>query len=226
MNENEKIINQEDYCIGDPKSFVYFDTEFTGLRKDTTLISIGLVDFSGRSFYAEFNDYDKNQVNKWIEENVIKNLRVLPQDGASDIVEGYDDEYFMRGSKSDISIALLRWLQPIIDDGKKIQFVSDVSHYDFVLLIDLLLDDPNSTAMDLPKGISPTCIDINQDIAMHVFVSPDNTKGRTTNDIAFDMDREKALSSMGLEVPEGDKHNSLYDAKVIRMIHQHLWNLK
>ena len=53
---------------------IFFDTEFTGLHKGTELISIGMVDEVGRTFYAEFNDYDKNQIEDWIEDNVISNL--------------------------------------------------------------------------------------------------------------------------------------------------------
>ena len=33
---------------------VWFDTEFTGLHKNTTLISIGLVNEYNETFYAEF----------------------------------------------------------------------------------------------------------------------------------------------------------------------------
>ena len=53
---------------------LYFDTEFTGLQKDTSLISIGIVSDSGRKFYAEFTDYDKSKVDEWIQDNVIRNL--------------------------------------------------------------------------------------------------------------------------------------------------------
>ena len=53
---------------------VFFDTEFTGLRKDTTIISIGLVSDNYKKFYAEFTDYDKDQVDDWIKDNVINNL--------------------------------------------------------------------------------------------------------------------------------------------------------
>ena len=54
---------------------LYFDTEFTGLRKDTDLISIGIVDpLYNRYFYAEFTDYDRTKVDCWIKENVIDNL--------------------------------------------------------------------------------------------------------------------------------------------------------
>ena len=37
---------------------LYFDTEFTGLHKNTTLISVGLIAEDGQEFYAEFTDYD------------------------------------------------------------------------------------------------------------------------------------------------------------------------
>lgn len=54
---------------------IYYDSEFTGLHKDTTLISIGLISECGtKTFYAEFLDYDKSQVDDWIQNNVIDNL--------------------------------------------------------------------------------------------------------------------------------------------------------
>ena len=40
---------------------IFFDTEFTGLHKDTTLISIGLIDENNRSLYIELTDYDMSQ---------------------------------------------------------------------------------------------------------------------------------------------------------------------
>ena len=36
---------------------IFFDTEFTGLHQNTTLISIGCIDENGRTFYAESTDY-------------------------------------------------------------------------------------------------------------------------------------------------------------------------
>ena len=53
---------------------VWFDTEFTGLHKNTTLISIGLVNEYDETFYAEFTDYDESQCDDWIKENVLNNL--------------------------------------------------------------------------------------------------------------------------------------------------------
>ena len=53
---------------------VFFDCEFTGLHKNTTLVSIGLISEHGQTFYAELNDYDKSQLDDWLKSNVIKNL--------------------------------------------------------------------------------------------------------------------------------------------------------
>ena len=66
--------------------YFYFDTEFTGLHKGTTPISIGIVrvkeaDTSQTSaFYAELTDYDKDQVDEWVQNHVIKNLLLKDQE--------------------------------------------------------------------------------------------------------------------------------------------------
>ena len=56
------------------KTKLFFDTEFTGLHQNTTLISIGLISECGKTFYAELTDYDKTQLDDWLNENVISNL--------------------------------------------------------------------------------------------------------------------------------------------------------
>ena len=53
---------------------LFFDTEFTGLYQNTSLISLGMISEYGDTLYVEFNDYDKIKVNNWIRENVINNL--------------------------------------------------------------------------------------------------------------------------------------------------------
>lgn len=58
---------------------LFFDTEFTGLHQNTTLISIGIVSEHGHKFYAELNDYDQSQVNDWLRENVINKLQFVDQ---------------------------------------------------------------------------------------------------------------------------------------------------
>lgn len=56
------------------KTTIWFDTEFSGLHKNTTPISIGLISDTNKTFYAEFEDFDKSQVDEWIQNNVINNL--------------------------------------------------------------------------------------------------------------------------------------------------------
>ena len=120
---------------------VYFDTEFTGLHKNTTLISIGCIADDGRQFYMELNDYDKDQCNDWIKENVLAHL---------------DGEPKITGNKQEVASKLREWLSYY----KDVQLVSDVCHYDMVLFIDLFGD-----AFDIPSNVNPACHDINQDIA-------------------------------------------------------------
>lgn len=184
---------------------IYFDMEFTGLRKDTTPISIGLVTDSSDTFYAEFNDYDKTQCDDWINENVIGNLKYNNKDKYL-----RDNKTCVRakGALKHVSTFLRDWLINV-SDGEQIQFVSDVCHYDMVLLIDILTN--GRTAFDLLANISPVCHDINQDIARYYGISDME---------AFDKSREKILADLRTEPPYGNKHNSLYDAMVIQDIHK------
>lgn len=219
---------------------LFFDTEFTGLRKDTTLISIGIVSEDGRKFYAELTDYNENQCNKWINENVVKNLHLphipwhikctenikkleedgyvisqnphIPREGALleyDYFKSDNENMTALGDSHWIGIALNEWLKQF----DIIQFVSDVCHYDFVLLIELITN--GGTALDLPDNISAVCHDINQDIAQHFGI---------TDAEAFDMSREQIMNDLcGSEaIVTGDKHNSLYDAEVIRAIYKEI----
>lgn len=176
---------------------IYFDTEFTGLHKDTTLISIGLVDEAGDTFYAEFNDYDDSQVNDWIRKNVIYNLYFNKNKLYTVLTSQNGKSTMVCGNKKDVSKKLLIWL----DKYKKIQFISDVCHYDFVLLIDLLYGN----ALNIPNNVSPYCHDINQDIANYYNI---------TDIVAFNESRESISHC------SGDKHNSLHDAKVIKDIYE------
>ena len=132
---------------------LYFDTEFTGLHKNTTLISLGIISDSNKVFYAEFTDYDKSQVNEWITKNVIQNLKFNDHDV---FVKCTDDYTYVKGDTDLIKSELLKWCNQF----KSIQFVADVSHYDFVLLCELF-----GGALDLPNNISPVCFDINQELA-------------------------------------------------------------
>ena len=187
---------------------IFFDTEFTGLHKNTTLISIGLVDETGREFYGEFADYDESQVDDWIENNVIKYLtyrKSITNGGGT--IGNYTWRY---GYKDFIKKELEEWLLPY----DKVELVSDVCHYDMVLFIDIW-----GGAFDIPRCINPACHDINQDIAKYFNISETE---------AFDLSREAIIDSYNEKIKEnwpdniitikGDKHNSLYDALIIKEI--------
>ena len=198
---------------------VFFDTEFTGLHKDTTLISIGLIDENGRTFYGEFSDYDESQCDNWIRENVIKHLKWSKEGPAEDFVNIYVNGWEAFGSKEYIKIVLSEWLSKY----DNVELVSDCCHYDMVLFIDIFGD-----AWSIPDVVNPACHDINQDIAKYIEISERE---------AFDLSREKFIEKVNLDNLdelnnfdiserekiiniEGDKHNSLYDAKVIKEIYQ------
>lgn len=180
---------------------IFFDTEFTGLHRNTTLISIGCVDEVGRTFYAEFCDYDRNQCDDWIKNNVIANLKYVKfpvnPDHRVHVYTLQDGSVEVYGTKSAVAQALKTWLNKY----DSVQLVSDVCHYDMMLFIDLF-----GGAFDLPPQINPACHDINQDIAKYFRISEKE---------AFDKCREDIL----IHPISGDKHNSLYDAKVIRAIY-------
>ena len=182
---------------------IFFDTEFTGLHKDTTLISIGCVDENGRTFYAELADYDESQVDNWILENVVSHLKFANTPQSEPVINIYENGWEVYGDKKQVKEVLRDWLSKY----DSVQLVSDVCHYDMVLFIDLF-----GNAFDLPSNVNASCHDINQDIAADWDV---------TEREAFDMSREKLLAITGARI-DGDKHNSLYDAKVIRAIYNEI----
>lgn len=117
---------------------LFFDTEFTGLHKNTTLISIGIVSECGKSFYAELNDYDKEQIDDWIKDNVIKNLIIKK----SNNVDIKNIKY--KGDMNGLKKELEKWLKQF----KKVEFWSDCLSYDWVLFNQIW-----GHAFNIPKNI-------------------------------------------------------------------------
>lgn len=178
----------------------FFDCEFTGLHKNTTLISIGIVAENGNSFYWEFLDYDKSQVDEWIEKNVLSFTYFLREN--SDVEALISPNVVSnKGTKERCATELKMWFNHL---GESVELVSDVSHYDMVLFCDIF-----GGAFKVPNSVAPTCIDINQMLADY---------HKTDIATAFDISREEFLSTNGVIV-KGDKHNALYDAKVIKEIY-------
>ena len=118
---------------------VFFDTEFTGLHQKTTLISIGLIAESGESFYAEFTDYDKSQIDEWLQKNVLDNLTLQN--------EGYVGPYErmnVRGDSELVQTKLRDWLNQF----EKVEMWSDCLAYDWVLFCQIF-----GHAFSIPKNV-------------------------------------------------------------------------
>lgn len=110
---------------------IFFDTEFTGLHKNTTLISLGMVSEDDRTFYAEFNDYDKSQVDDWIQNNVIGNLIYNHKRYVCLIGKDFTR---IKAHTASIKSHLEIWLSQFDD----YELWNDCLSYDWVLLADLL----------------------------------------------------------------------------------------
>ncbi|WP_079709789.1 3'-5' exoribonuclease domain-containing protein [Paraliobacillus ryukyuensis] len=176
---------------------IFFDTEFTGLHQNTTLISIGLISEDGRTFYAELNDYDNEQIDDWLQENVIDNLIYNEWNDLriKTPVWGTND-YVVKDNKKLVSELLESWLK----QWDEVEIWSDCLSYDWVLFNQLF-----SHAFNIPKNIYYIPFDI-----CTLF----KIKG-----VDPDINREEFAGI------DGDKHNALHDAKVIKTCYEKLITL-
>lgn len=198
---------------------VFFDTEFTGLHKNTTLISIGMISEDGRTFYAELNDYDESLVDDWVKDNVISHMKfALPKEYAPGQweQEAYLSSRFdpdvpltqafnveLRGDTETVAAELKRWLEQFDDT---IEVWSDCLAYDWVLFCNLF-----GNAFNLPSCVYYIPFDICTLFKMNN-IDPDINR----EEYAYMIDA--ASRSM---LP---KHNSLWDACVIRVCYLRLIN--
>lgn len=172
---------------------LFFDCEFTGLHKDTTLISIGLVSNCGRKFYAELNDFDKFQIDEWLQENIINNLTL--QNTRAGITRYNENtkltEFF--GNSEDLKTALTKWLKEF---NSGIEIISDCLAYDWVLFNNIF-----GGAFDIPDFIYYIPFDI---CTMFYCLNIDP-----------DVNREEY--AFNGKIPKYEKkHNALWDAEIIK----------
>lgn len=183
----------------------YFDTEFTDLKKDAELISLGIV-IDTNKFYAEFTDFNKKKCSDFVKEHVLPNTITNAKKENTNLLAMIQNKKvtYVQGTKAEIKDSLIEWLKRF--GNEPIQFISDCGHYDMVLLIDIF-----GSAFDLPSNISACLHDINQDIAKRYGIS---------DKMAFDINREELqdyIVSVPLDIVI--KHNALYDAMVIKDLH-------
>lgn len=172
------------------------DCEFTGLHKNTTLISLALFTENDDVFYAEFNDYDKTQVDEWLQDNVITNL--LFNDYEFYLPKAFNSKYFaLKTNKSGVISYLTHWLEFILikNNTTKFEVWSDCLAYDWVIFNDLF-----DHAFNLPKSI--------------YYIPFDLCTAFKLNGIDPDINREEFSGYKYTELDK--KHNALTDAKVIK----------
>lgn len=183
---------------------LFFDTEFTGLQQNTTLISIGIVSDCGKTFYAEFNDYDYKQIDEWLQKNVIENLKqcnYIPLESIKENVE-------LSGYTNYIQSALYIWLNENFKD-QKIEMWSDCLAYDWVLFNNLMAYYVNGYPQ-LPANINYIPFDICTLFKIKG-IDPDVNREEFVKDIIRELNVDKI-----------EKHNALWDAKVIKMCYEKL----
>lgn len=199
----------------------YFDTEFTGLRNGTELISIGAV--VGRKFFygeikgVDFNNSDIDPGTKeFLQKEVIPGL-MFDVGQLADSIDKESGNCVVYGDKTTVANNLVLWLKGFMrDNTSRIIPISDVMYYDMVLLMDLLKSaDKNPMSEEVINAVSPAGIDINPAIAVYL---------KSDMYTAFDKSREDLFEELTGSKPmfPGKKHNSLTDARIIQAIYHEL----
>lgn len=184
---------------------VFFDTEFTGLHQNTTLISIGLVKEDGSTFYAQFTDFDLDQLDSWLIENVMNNMIFdWTKYNKNENLTLNENHIYYIGDKKYILDKLLDFL----GKDEKIEFWSDCLSYDWILLNELW-----NGALNIPKNFYYIPFDIctlfkikgiDPDISREVYI--------VDNEVDFyTFPKDKIF-----------KHNALWDALVIKQCYEKL----
>lgn len=187
---------------------IFFDTEFTGLHQNTTLISIGLVAETDETFYAEFTDYDDKQLNDWLRANVIDKLLYNDFDDLytdNFIVEEDLKQYRIKANKRLIAQKLRIWLGQF----DKIEMWSDCLAYDWVLFNNIF-----GTAWEIPKNIYYIPFDI-CNLFHYKGIDPDISREEFAYGETFQEIRHS----------EPQKHNAMYDATIIKLCYDKLIKL-
>ncbi|HMG15519.1 MAG TPA: hypothetical protein VK590_08740 [Saprospiraceae bacterium] len=134
---------------------IYFDTQFTGLHKDKSLISICFIADTGEEFYGEFTDFNPNSVTNWIEINVMSKLFLNPKNQSLSLTKMH-----VKGNKSEIQQAISEWLSQFNATINKDEFIApfiqiwgDSPSWDWVLFTGLFEDC-------LPLQIIPYPLDV------------------------------------------------------------------
>jgi len=133
---------------------IFWDSEFTGLHQNTTLISIGFVTESNHTFYGECTDFDPKQVDEWVEKNVLSNLLFMKWMPTTQTITPTVTMPYEHVSKKSTEVCgtskhIVNYLEKWLQQFKPVQLWGDVCNYDWVLLSELW-----GGGMNIPKWLS------------------------------------------------------------------------
>ena len=149
----------------------------------------------GKTFYAEFTDYDKSQVDDWIRENVVEKLVLKPHP------DTFQNGKIAHHTVLSDSKIIKSELEYYFSQFESVEMWSDCLSYDWVLFCQLW-----GHAFNIPKNIYYIPFDI-----YTLF----KAKG-----IDPDINREEFAGMDSLH-----KHNALWDAEVIKECHKKIISL-
>ena len=200
---------------------LFIDFEYTGLHQATTPISLGIISECGKTFYAEFTDYDRTQLNDWLEENVIPNTWVdinkpitsMGEVVTEDLVSHYKwADVHVFGSSDYIKPFLEEWLSQF----EEVVIWSDCVAYDWVLFCNIW-----GHAFNIPKNVYYIPMDICTVFEMQG-IDPDISREEYSeiemllkHDITVNFKRKNRNGIM-------NKHNALWDASIIKQCYKKL----
>ena len=183
---------------------MFIDFEYTGLHQTTTPISLGIISECGKTFYAEFTDYSKTQIDDWLLKNVIDNLCLDTLDNQANI-----HNWKIKGVTKNIKEALEVWLSQF----EEVVVWSDCLSYDWVLFCNIW-----GHAFNIPKNVYYIPMDICT-LFDDKNIDPDISREEycEINSVMTE-ERTKGLPK---EVVFA-KHNALWDAFIIRECYKKL----
>lgn len=184
---------------------LFFDTEFTDLKKDCDLISIGVVaDIEGveetPAFYAESIEFAEDKCSTFVREQVLPHMKLKGIPMAN--ITNDRKSVAVCGTEEDIASHLDNWIHQFIKSGDKVEVWSDCLAYDWVLFCNLF-----ESIGGLPSYIYYIPFDLSTYLKLRG-VDPDISR------------EEFASLHYGKDVAEisatkWNKHNSLFDAMII-----------
>ena len=175
---------------------IFYDAEFTGLHQATSLISIALCADDGRTFYAEFSDFNREQCDDWIKQHVLTLTRWANDSNSDPFLRLEDNVQLCYGDTHAVKVALLDWLSSY----DAIEIWADCIAWDWVLFCQLF-----GGALMLPKQIFYMPFDL---------VTLFHCKG-----LDADTSRLEFVLEQGAVLDNQQCHNALFDAQVTQLCH-------